>query len=243
MLSQNFTSTFSKTDTIIVAFSGGPDSVFLAKQLVLNGYKKIILAHFNHHMTVREGANNSDEKFVENYANSNNLKYEIGHWEKPENSENKARNARYLFLENIRTQYQEIYNSEKSVIVTGHHKNDVAETVLLQFFRSGGIKSLSGITECDAERNLFRPLLHLVKSEIVDFLHKNKIEYCTDSSNADSVFTRNFMRNKIIPLIETRFPNIQEHLFVQANQFKILENDIAVQADTFLENNTFVIAD
>ncbi|HIQ56716.1 TPA: tRNA lysidine(34) synthetase TilS [Candidatus Gracilibacteria bacterium] len=243
MLSQKFKETFSKTDTIIIAFSAGPDSVFLAEQLIQNGYKNIILAHFNHHMKVRQGENNTDEKFVQNYAEKNNITFEIGHWEKPENSENKARNARYLFLENMRKKYQKIHNSHTAIIVTGHHKNDVAETVLLQFFRSGGIKSLSGITEFDSNRNLFRPILHLFKSEILQFLHTKKILYCTDSSNSESIFTRNFMRNEIIPLLETRFPNIQEHLSVQAHQFKILENEIEIQANNFLENTTFFISD
>jgi tRNA(Ile)-lysidine synthase TilS/MesJ len=64
MISKKFLEKFRKSDTIVVAFSGGPDSVFLAEQLQKNNYKNIILAHFNHHMDVRKGANNLDEIFV-----------------------------------------------------------------------------------------------------------------------------------------------------------------------------------
>ncbi len=240
MISKHFLEKYNKSDTVVVAFSGGPDSVFLAEQLLKNGYSTIICAHFNHHMDVRNGANDRDEEFVKNYAKTRNIIYEIGHWENPKNSEAKARNARYKFLENVRQKYTHI---QKSVIVTGHHKNDVAETVLLQFFRSGGIKSLSGITEYDEKRNIFRPLLHLFKSEILDFLDKNNIRYCIDNSNIESVFTRNFMRNEVLPLLETRFPNIQEHLSVQASQFKRLEKDIEHQADIFLAKSSFEIVE
>ncbi len=244
MISKKFLGKFKKSDTVVVAFSGGPDSVFLAEQLQKNNYKNIILAHFNHHMDVRKGANDIDEIFVKNYAEKNGYIHEIGHWENPENSEEKARNARYKFLENIRKKYiLQNKNSKKSVIVTGHHKNDVAETVLLQFFRSGGIKSLSGVTEYDENRYLFRPLLQIFKSEILEYLQKNNIKCCIDSSNSDVVFTRNFIRNEVIPLLETRFPNLQKHLSVQANQFKILESDIEKEANIFLEKSEFVISE
>ena len=229
MLSENFTTLFQKTDSVVVAFSGGPDSVFLVEQLLKNGYKNVVLAHFNHHMKVRSGGNDRDEEFVKKYALQRDVMFEIGHWDFPENSEEKARKARYEFLEKIRQKYN------ASVIITGHHKNDVAETVLLQFFRSGGVKSLSGITEYDRSRNLFRPILHLFKADILAFLDKNNIIYCIDSSNLENIFLRNFLRNDVIPLLETRFPNIQEHLYIQASQFKNLENDIEKQASLFLE--------
>ncbi len=234
MISEKFLEKYKKSDTIVVAFSGGPDSVFLAEQLLQHGYSNIICAHFNHHMEVRDGANNRDEEFVKKYATTRNILCEIGHWENPKKSEEKARHARYEFLENIRQKYAK--NTE-SVIVTGHHKNDVAETVLLQFFRSGGIKSISGITEYDTQRNIFRPLLHLFKSKILDFLDKNNIKYCVDNSNTESVFTRNFIRNEVFPLLETRFPNIQHHLWVQASQFKQLENEVEQHAHIFLETH------
>ncbi len=236
MLSEYFLEKFKKSDTVVVAFSGGPDSVFLTEQLLKNGYKNIICAHFNHHMNVRKGANNNDENFVKQYTKNKGIICEIGHWKSPESSEAKARDARYEFLETVRIKYTQNTNS---VLVTGHHKNDVAETVLLQFFRSGGVKSLSGITEFDEKRKLFRPLLHLFKSEIVDFLHAQKIKYCIDNSNSESVFTRNFIRNEVLPLLETRFPNIQEHLSIQARQFKQLENEIGNQANIFLESSNY----
>ncbi len=242
MLSQKFLKTFSHNTLIVVAFSGGPDSVFLTEQLLEHGYKNIVLAHFNHHMAIRKGANNTDEIFVKKYAKKHTLPFEIGHWNTPEQSENKARIARYSFLESVRKTYHPHSNTLQSVIVTAHHKNDVAETVLLQFFRSGGIKSLSGITEYDTKRNIFRPLLHIFKSEIIDFLQQQNHRYCIDSSNSNTVFTRNFIRNEVFPLLETRFPNIQEHLYLQAKQFRTLENDITLQAKEFLDQPRFVIS-
>ena len=116
---------------------------------------------------------------LKKYADTHDLAIDIGDWETPSASEEKARNARYTFLEALRVEKNAEY------IVTGHHKNDQAETVLLQFFRSGGIKSLSGMREYNKERHLWRPLLEKTKDEMLEYLHTEKIKYCTDTSNAD----------------------------------------------------------
>ena len=214
----------------MVAFSGGPDSVFLAESFLEQGYKKIIIAHFNHHMEMRDGANMIDEIFAKNFAEEKNIIFELGHWENSQISENKARNARYDFLETVRKKYN------AKAIVTAHHKNDVAETVLLQFFRSGGLKSLTGIAEWDKNRKLWRPLLGIEKYEILEFLERKKILFCTDTSNSEDVFLRNFLRNTAIPLLETRFPNLQNHISAQADILREIDDEIEKKAESFLSD-------
>jgi tRNA(Ile)-lysidine synthase len=230
---------FSKIKSIdhyyIVAFSGGPDSVFLVEKLIDNNFNNLILAHFNHRISVRDGENYADENFVKKYAKSKNLKIEIGVWDNPKKSESKARDARYKFLYTVKNNY----NAE--FILTAHHKDDQAETIFLQFMRSGGIKSLSGMKEIDKKTFLYRPLLNITKSEILLFLNTNKIEYCTDSSNFTDVFTRNFIRNSIFPSLETRFPNLVDHLVSEGRHFRILEEDIENLANKFLEVNFYKI--
>lgn len=222
----------NKRSFYVVAFSGGPDSVFLLEKLIMNGYKNLILAHFNHKMSVRDGENDIDEKFVKKCATEKNIKLEIGKWDLPEKSESKARDARYKFLYSIKDKY----NAE--FILTAHHKDDQAETIFLQFMRSGGVKSLSGMKNIDYNTFLCRPLLDVSKSEILSYLKENRIDYCTDSSNFTNLFTRNFIRNEIFPLLKTRFPNMVDHFVSQGKNFKVLENDLESLANKFLENNS-----
>lgn len=217
-----------QNNKIIIAFSGGPDSVFLCEYLLEKKYA-VVLAHFNHHMDIRKGANNADEQFVQNYAKQKNIPLEIGHWGHPEPSEEKARNARYKFLETIRAKYNAQW------ICTGHHLNDNAETIMLQFLRGGGIRSLTGILETDEKRKLWRPILSITKQTILEELDRKQIQYCIDSSNAESVFTRNFLRNEIFPKFEKKFPNFQKRLSIQTHQMTELQKYLETQAEYFLE--------
>lgn len=218
---------------LIVAFSGGPDSVFLTEFLQKHGYSNLILAHFNHHMHGRAGQNNIDEQFCKKYSQEKNLPLEKGDWETPCNSEEKARNARYAFLEQIRKQHNADW------IAVAHHQDDQAETVFLQFLRSGGLKSLTGMREYNTERNIWRPILSYSKSEILESLRHHNIAYCIDKSNTESVFTRNWIRNDIFPLLKTRFPNLEKHLAQQATHFQKTEDEITALAEQFLKEYSF----
>ena len=242
----------SSQDTIILAFSGGADSRYLLEKFLENidsGVTKkeqVIIAHFNHHMREDEedakmGKSEAtrDAEFSEEISGKFGLRFELGHWNhlNPENSikisENSARNARYDFLEKIRQKYSAKY------IVTAHHQDDQAETIFLQFLRGGGVNALTGMRKISEERNVYRPLLEISKQKILKFLKEKKIEFVEDSSNAESVFTRNFLRNDIFPLLEKKFSGFSARIAEKSEYFQILQNEFERSAQKFLEQNDF----
>ncbi len=217
---------FSSSSLLVVAFSGGPDSVYAVENLSHNGFKNLILAHFHHHIRNEEAE--KDAIFCEQYAQKNGYRWARGDWETPENSEEKARKARYTFLEKIREE------SEAKAIVTGHHADDMAETIFLQFLRGGGMRGLKGMEEWDDIRKIWRPFLGVQKCEIVQFLQDKKIPFCIDSSNNESIFTRNFLRNKIFPLLQDRFPGFSQRILKNTEYIASTVSFLESVAEEFL---------
>lgn len=200
-----------KTVNNILAFSGGPDSMYLLHFLLKKG-EKPVLAHLNHGLRGKES--DLDEKFCKKIAKKHGLPFESEKISiKAPGIEEKARNARYKFLEKIRRKYK------AKKIYTAHHLNDNLETVLLNFIRGTGLNGLTGIKSDKIER----PLLQIPKSEILSFLKKNKIPYRKDSSNLDTKFSRNFIRHEIIPKLKKLNPNLEK--IFQTN----LENLLTIQ--------------
>jgi tRNA(Ile)-lysidine synthase len=95
---------------------------------------------------------------------------------------------------------------QKGVVVLGHHQNDQAETLLLQLLRGSGLKGLAGMPEFDEKRKFWRPMLNIKKELIEKYASENNIKYIEDESNEDVNFDRNFIRKKVLPLIESRYP-------------------------------------
>ena len=202
----------------ILAFSGGPDSMYLLHFLLKKG-EKPVLAHLNHGLRGKES--DLDEKFCEKIAKNEGLTFESEKISiKAPGIEEKARNARYKFLEKIRSKHK------AKKIYTAHHLNDNLETVLLNFIRGTGLNGLTGIKSDRIER----PLLDKTKQEILGFLRKNRIPYRKDSSNLDTKFSRNRIRHKVIPELKKISPNLEKTFS------KNLENFLNIQ--DFLDKNT-----
>ena len=102
--------------------------------------------------------------------------------------------------------YEAIRKIQKGVLALGHHQNDQAETLLLQLLRGSGLKGLAGMPEFDEKRNFWRPMLNIKKELIEKYASENNIEYIEDVSNEDINFDRNFIRKKVLPLMESRYP-------------------------------------
>jgi tRNA(Ile)-lysidine synthase len=102
--------------------------------------------------------------------------------------------------------YKEIRKKQKGVVALGHHQNDQAETLLLQLLRGSGLKGLAGMPEFDEERKFWRPMLNIKKELLEKYASENDIKYIKDESNEDINFDRNFIRKKVLPLIESRYP-------------------------------------
>ena len=198
-------------DVLIVAVSGGPDSVCLLD--VLNKLKdelrmKLVVAHYNHGL--RQGEDESETRFVHQLATSMNLPLETGKasirtYENIASLEEKARNARYRFLEGVKTRF----HAQK--IAIGHNLNDQAETVLMRLLRGSGSSGLAGIPPC-RDNTIIRPLIEIKRVEIEFYLKERGISYVTDSSNYDTKHLRNKIRLELIPLLLQYQPRLIEHL-------------------------------
>ena len=201
-------------DSVIIGVSGGPDSVALLHVLFLIASRfslKLGVGHLNH--CLRRNDSDKDAQFVEVLAKKYDLpcythkkdvlKYQI---ENKLSLEEAARRVRYTFLNNVADTMQ--YNK----IAVGHHSDDNAELILMNLFRGSGAQGLSGIPPV-RDHKIIRPLIELNRSELIDFLNQNKLEYVSDESNTDTKYLRNRVRHDLIPLIKTAYnPNISETL-------------------------------
>ena len=179
---------------IVVAVSGGVDSVVLLDFLVRffrnkNGQKwleeNLIVAHFEHGIRGKESQ--EDCEFVRRLAEKDRLKFEFEHGNLDENSsEEKARNARYAFL-------RKIAKRENTIIFTAHHKNDLAETFVLNLVRGGGWRAVACFDSSDVER----PFLRFSKSEILKMAKQQGLVWREDSTNFSQKYTRNRIRKNL----------------------------------------------
>ncbi len=212
---------------IVVALSGGPDSVFLATELVrILPATDLAIAHFDHRL---RASSSQDAAFCQQWAKEHKLRSFQSEWQSPEPSEEKARTARSAFLQDVATQF------DADAIALGTHADDEAETIFFNFLRGTGVSGLAGIKPFDAQTRFFRPLLSLRKQEILDTLHERKLPYCTDETNGEDDFDRNFLRNTIFPRLEERFPAFSDRIGRQAQLFRMTETFLIAEADKFLK--------
>ena len=198
----------------LLAVSGGIDSMVMLDFFVKNQSNldcKISVCHINHNY---HSKSLKMSKIVSNYCNKNNielfniiLKKQVLN----NNIESQLRKKRYNELEKVRK------NISAHYIVTAHHFDDQIETALMRILNSSSLDSIMGIKTLN--NIIFRPLIDISKYEINSYAKKNKIAYGIDPTNSDISLTRNFLRKKIIPLLETIKPNL-------AIPFKDLENKI-----------------
>ena len=168
-------------DSVVVACSGGPDSMFLLYELLeIRKLKKIniICAHVNHKLRKESDQEYTD---VQNYCTEKQVTFEgmIITEYKNNFNENEARIKRYIFFEEIVRKYKAKY------LFTAHHGDDLIETILMKIVRGSNIKGYAGFSKETKRKDyiLVRPLINLTKDEILDNCKKNKINYATDLSN------------------------------------------------------------
>ncbi|MDD2717888.1 MAG: tRNA lysidine(34) synthetase TilS [Candidatus Wallbacteria bacterium] len=183
----------------LLAFSGGPDSVFLAHYFLdlLEKYPKfsVILAYFNHQLRTDS---KEEEKFVKAFALSHGLKLITGRGDvrktalaKKISLEMAAREMRYKFLNST------MDKTSADLLVLGHNQDDQAETLLLHLIRGCGNNGFSGMAVRGGR--IWRPILTISKKRILDYLAENGTGYFKDYTNDDLKFERNFIRREIVP--------------------------------------------
>ena len=207
---------FNKTNKLLVAFSGGVDSVVLADLLHKSGYSMHI-AHCNFQLRGNEA--NDDTAFCKSFAESIKTPFHVIYFDtKMYAAEHKlsiqmaARDLRYNWFKDLINQYHFDY------ILTAHHANDSIETLFVNLIRGTGIKGLQGIPQ--KQNEIIRPLLFATKDEIKNYASINKLGYREDSSNQEIKYKRNFIRHQIIPKLKTLNPNIDETLKTSIHFFK-----------------------
>jgi tRNA(Ile)-lysidine synthase len=186
---------FSKTDGILVGVSGGLDSLALLHLLHFGpAFKglKLVVGHFDHGMRQRS---NRDALWVRGLAKSWGIDCEIGQAKTSLSSENDARKARYRFFEKTRISWGLKW------VLTAHHADDQAETVLFRILRGTGLLGLKGIPESRSP-GIIRPLLPFCRSELESYAEEVGIQSLQDPTNLDTRFARNALRNEILPRIE-----------------------------------------
>lgn len=198
---------------VVVGISGGADSVALLHILVSLGYK-CIAAHCN--FNLRGDESFRDEQFTidftkrlqvplckisfetNKYAQENRLSVEMA-----------ARELRYRWFEELLNTY------DADAVAVAHHRDDSVETLLINLTRGSGLTGLTGIKPKNG--NVVRPLLCVSREDIYTYIEKNGLEYVTDSSNSSDIYTRNFIRLKVIPLLEEINPSVKASLARTAN--------------------------
>ena len=210
---------FSKQDKILVALSGGADSVALTRILITLGYH-CEAAHCNFELRGEES--DRDEDFVRNFCRSLNIKCHSIHFETRRYAaqqsisiEMAARELRYNWFSKI------CEESDCQVVAVAHHKDDSVETMLLNLIRGTGINGLLGIRPKNG--NVVRPLLCASRQEVVAYLHRMNQTYVTDSTNLEDEYTRNKIRLNLLPLMEEINPSVKDGLVKTASYL----NDIS----------------
>ena len=190
--------------TFLLAVSGGADSMVLSSLFKMSNLK-FEIAHINYHF--RGEDSNLDQKIVENFCTTNQIKFHLKDVSEEEKSkmtslQNWARKIRYDYFFRI------LEEENLDYIVTAHHLNDELETFFINLSRGSGIKGLSGIPK--NENKILRPLLKFTKAEIYAFAKENHINFREDKSNQKDDYLRNKIRNHLTPKLLEIFPKFLE---------------------------------
>ncbi len=195
-------------DTVIVATSGGPDSMCLLDLLLSLKDKlnlNLIVAHVNHKL--RE---ESEEEyvFVKEYAKNHGLLFEYMEIKEydHDNLENAARKKRYEFFAKLVNKYHAKY------LMTAHHSDDLIETILMRLVRGSSIKGYSGFRQVTdmGDYKIVRPLILVSKDDILKYMEDNNLKYYVDKSNFSLEYTRNRYRSVVLPFLKKEQENVGE---------------------------------
>ncbi|HMK38348.1 MAG TPA: tRNA lysidine(34) synthetase TilS [Bacteroidota bacterium] len=209
---------FGEKEKIVVAVSGGVDSMVLLDLFARERGLTLIAGHFNHGLRGEES--DADEAFVAARARTYGIPFHGGRGDTSGEADRRgvgiqeaARDLRYDFLLRLRD------DTGAGRIATAHHADDNAETILLHLFRGAGVQGMSGIP---VERDgVIRPLLFARREEIEEYARMGNIPFRTDSSNAGDGYARNSIRHHVLPLLkELVSPSVVENINRSGDNFR-----------------------
>ena len=193
-------------DKIVIAVSGGPDSMALLD--IVNSLKnsknlEIICAHVNHNKRL---ASDQEKEMVAKYCKENGIIFEYTKFDNYDkgNFQERARKKRYAFFEKTLKKYG------AQILMTAHHGDDLAETILMRIARGSTLKGYAGFSKCTNNEwySLVRPLIYTTKEKILEYVLINNIPYAIDTSNEEDHYTRNRFRHHILNELKKEEPNI-----------------------------------
>jgi len=210
---------FLKKENILLAVSGGADSVVMCHLFKVAGFR-FAIAHCN--FKLRGEESNNDEEFVKELAKKLNVTLytttfdtQIYAQKEGISIQMAARNLRYQWFEEIRNKYNYSY------IALAQHKDDVIETLFINLLRGTGISGLHGILF--KNNLLIRPLLFTFKEQILNYCTENRIKFRDDSSNASIKYIRNKIRHQIMPVLKEINPSYKDTIIKDIEHFKFVE--------------------
>lgn len=191
---------------VLVALSGGADSMCLLTALLRLGYK-VEAAHCNFHL--RGTHSDNDALFVQRHCQQQNVPLHLTDFDTKyeaelhgESIEMAARRLRYAWFEEV------IQTTGIQILCVAHHLNDNVETTLLNLTRGTGIRGLTGMAQ--HHKHIVRPMLTLTRQEVESFLKEQSIEFVTDHTNTDTRFRRNKIRHDVLPLLRSINPSVDQ---------------------------------
>ncbi len=222
---------FQPKDRLLLAVSGGVDSVVLCELCKQAGYD-FVIAHCN--FKLRGAESERDESFVRSLAEKYAVQFFVKTFDTIEYAtatkksiEEAARDLRYEWFHSFLAEKKLIpaigestlaASLQVNYILTAHHADDNIETVLMNFFRGTGITGLRGILPKHGQ--LVRPLLFARRSELEAYVNQQQLQFVTDHTNLENDYTRNYFRNIIIPLVSERFPNATGNVLKNIRRFR-----------------------
>ncbi len=218
-------------DTVLVAVSGGADSVALVRLLCALRAQRgcaVMAAHLHH--GIRGDDADADEAFVRALCAQWDVPLTVGHADVPAlaasqgmGMEQAARQARYAFLARVKADFN------ATDIATAHHLEDQAETILLHMTRGCGLAGLTGMRA--RQGDVIRPLLCVHRAELRDFLSARGQTWREDRTNTDTAYARNYVRASVLPALTGLNPNAVDALAAMAERLWLDEQYLASQAD------------
>lgn len=222
------------SNKLLLGISGGADSVALLTSLV-SLKADVIAVHCNFHLRGEES--NRDQLFVEELCKKLNVELNVVHFDVDKYRAETGTSIEMACRELRYAKFRELKH-ELSIerIAVAHNADDNIETLMLNLFRGSGVKGLKGMLPDTGE--IIRPLLMQSRDNIIRYLLAKQVSYVTDSSNLEDDYRRNYIRNRLLPDIEERWPGVRKAITTTLSNLRTEERVLENISNDILQNTT-----